>query len=275
MIGPEWWEGLSEVEAPGPAGAEHHRLVWRAGQFFLADHLDPEAELALVALGGERCPCLDVLDAWTAQHEEAGIFTVGARQPSESVELNDRLAHARRAEVTRWRSHLTTLRSSARRRNDRATLDRLGQVAAPAERAAASRLGLLYVLSLPPILQLRLQASVAAALAARGRLDRLTVPTAVRARPALKEMGWLGRPADVALCADAAAAVIDDDRAVLPGRWLAEVWGRGLGVVDDGLAVAVTAVAGDGSTLEVRVAVPGKPQVTVGVERWENGWRSI
>lgn len=275
MSPPEWWKGLAEVEAPGPAGAEQHRLVWRAGSFLLADHLDPEAELALVALGGDRCPCLDVLDAWAAQHEEAAIFTVGARQSTDSIELNDRLAHARRAEVTRWRSHLSTLRSSARRRNDRAALARLGQLAGPAERAAASRLGLLYVLSLPPILQLRLQASVAATLAAQGRLDRLTVPTAVRARPALKELGWVGRPADVSLCEDPAAAVIDDERAVLPGRWLAEVWGRGLGLVGDALALAVTSVADDGSTLEVRAAAPGKPQVTVGVARWENGWRPI
>ncbi|MBW3555667.1 MAG: hypothetical protein KY454_01885 [Actinobacteria bacterium] len=275
MTPPAWWEGLAEVQAQGPAGAEHHRLVWREGEFFLADHLDPEAELALVALGGERCPCLDLLDAWVAQHEEAAIFTVGARLATEGVELNDRLATARRAEVTRWRSHLTALRSNARRRSDRVALDRLGQVAGPAERAAASRLGLLYVLSLPPILQLRLQASVAATLAARGRLDRLMVPTAVRARPALREMGWLGRPADVELCVEPAAAVIEDDRAVLPCGWLAEVWGRGLGLLDAGLAVAVTAVAENGSILEVLVAAPGKPQVPLTVERWENGWRPI
>lgn len=273
MSPPQWWEGLAEVEAPGPAGAEHHRLVWRAGELILADHLDPEAELALVALGGERCSCLDVLDAWRAQHEDPSIFTVGARMPTDSVELNDRLANARKAEVTRWRSHLSALRADARRRSDRGAVERLGQLAGPAERAAASRLGLLYVLSLPPVLQLRLQASVAASLASEGRLDRLTVPTAVRARTALREMGWLGKPADVELCDDPEEAVVEDERAVLPAGWLAEVWGRGLGLVGPGLVVAVTGVAGDGSRLEVRVAAPGKAQVFLGVERWENGWR--
>jgi hypothetical protein len=42
-----------------------HRITWRRGKLILEDH-DVEAELALVALGGERCSCLDIADLFAS-----------------------------------------------------------------------------------------------------------------------------------------------------------------------------------------------------------------
>ncbi|HET9444174.1 MAG TPA: hypothetical protein VFO65_12670 [Acidimicrobiales bacterium] len=270
---PRWWEGMAPVDVPGPEGAETHRLQWREGELVLPSHPDPDAEQALIALGGERCACLDVRDAWEAQHAQPEILSVGAKFANESVDLNTRVAGQLRSEIRRWRAHLSALRAQARRRADQGALDRLAQAAAPAERAAVQKLGVLQVMSLPPVLQLRLQASVAAGLVESGRLDRLVVPTAARAQPFLNELGFLGRVSDIELTADVAGAVVEEERAVLPVGWLPEVWGRGLGIVDDALVVAVTGVEGDGSVLEVVAVELGKPGVDLRVVRWENDGR--
>jgi len=42
-----------------------HRVTWRRGKLVLEDH-DIEAEQALIALGGERCVCLDVADLFAS-----------------------------------------------------------------------------------------------------------------------------------------------------------------------------------------------------------------
>jgi hypothetical protein len=42
-----------------------HRVTWRRGKLILEDH-DFAAEQALVALGGERCECLDVADLFSS-----------------------------------------------------------------------------------------------------------------------------------------------------------------------------------------------------------------
>jgi hypothetical protein len=42
-----------------------HRVTWRRGKLVLEDH-DIEAEQALIALGGERCLCLDVADLFAS-----------------------------------------------------------------------------------------------------------------------------------------------------------------------------------------------------------------
>jgi hypothetical protein len=172
-----WWEGLDPLEVEGPAG---HPLVWREGVLVLTAHPDPEAEEALAALGGERCPCLDVLAAWEAQHERPSILTVGPRRPDEQLMAPARATVELQDDVNRWRSHLAELMAEARGRKDTAALARLAEVGRGPEQAAARRLGFLYLLALPAAMQVRLVGSVAAALAAAGREDELEVPTAAR-----------------------------------------------------------------------------------------------
>jgi hypothetical protein len=172
-----WWEGLDPLEVDGPAG---HALAWREGVLVLPAHPDPEAEEALAALGGERCPCLDLLAAWSAQHERPSILTVGPRRLDEELVAPARVTAELRDDVNRWRSHLAELLAEARVRKDTAALARLAEVARGPERAAARRLGFLYVLALPVAVQVRLIGSVADALASTGREDELEVPTAAR-----------------------------------------------------------------------------------------------
>jgi hypothetical protein len=168
------------------------------------------------------------------------------------------------ADLARWRGAAATLRAEAA---GSAIVDRLTETAAAAQTRATARLGSLLLLSLDHRLQLRLQASVAAALAAEGRTAALTAATAARARPHLRALGWSGGLADVRLGEDAS---LTSDHAVLPPRWLASVWGRGLaGAVDGALVVDVTSVTPDGAA-HVIAATPGKAGVAVRVDQWEN-----
>ena len=52
-----WWLGLLAAQATVACGDDTHRLRWEHGALQALDHDDPEAELALSALGGERCAC--------------------------------------------------------------------------------------------------------------------------------------------------------------------------------------------------------------------------
>ena len=46
-----------------PCEGEEHRVTWRRGKFVLEDH-DLGAERAMLALGGEPCPCMRALELW-------------------------------------------------------------------------------------------------------------------------------------------------------------------------------------------------------------------
>ncbi len=258
-----WWEGLDPVDAAGPVGGADHRLRWVAGRLILDAHPDPEAERALGALGGERCACLDVLEAWDVTHEDGAILTVGPRHRAEPIRAPDEAVAELRAELRRWRATTAALVDEARRADDTRAIDRLVQEAGVAERLAARRLGFLSLLGLDPVLLHRLQASVGAALATTlERRPQLVVATAARALPVLRRLGWAGGMADVGL---GDGSDLEADSAVLPPNWIATVWGRGLeGAVDGHLVVEVTAVLGVGS-FEVVALGAGKSRVALGV----------
>ena len=58
-----WPRGVAPVRVEVECGGAQHTVVWRRGALVLADH-DPVADDVLVALGGERPPCLDVQRSW-------------------------------------------------------------------------------------------------------------------------------------------------------------------------------------------------------------------
>jgi hypothetical protein len=66
-----WYRGVPPVVAEllVDDGVVHH-IAWRRGRLTLIEHPDPTGELALAALGGERCVCFDVLDAWRTRPRE-------------------------------------------------------------------------------------------------------------------------------------------------------------------------------------------------------------
>ena len=58
-----WCDGIKPASVTVSCRRELHRITWRRGKLVLEDHnLTPE--LALTALGGDRCECLEVLRAW-------------------------------------------------------------------------------------------------------------------------------------------------------------------------------------------------------------------
>ena len=262
-----WWTGLAPVETPGPAGAEAHRLAWRDGGLHLVAHPDPDADRALAAFGGEVCPCLDLLDAWEDNHRTASILVVGGRAAGERLAAPSAAISAIAGDLARWRGARAGLQADARARGDGDVLDRLAALRSREEAVAQRRLGGLLLLSLDPRLQHRLQVSVAAELAARGTGAALGAATAARALPALRAIGWSGDLADITL---GAAPVLTPAGAVLPPTWVAAVWGRGLAAAVPGhLVLDVTDVAPDGA-VRVVAAAPGKPQVEIRVDQWEN-----
>jgi hypothetical protein len=260
-----WWAGLPAVEVDGPEGADGHRLRWEDGVLSLVAHPDPEADRTLGALGGERCPCLDVADAWEAAHDDGAVLTVASRGADDPVVAAGAVVASLQADLRRWRSTSGSLVEEARLSQDTHAIDRLVAVAGPAEKVAARRLGFLLLVGLDARLLHRLQASVAAALATRpDRAAPLAAATAARALPRLRDLGWAGGLADVAVTADGGPELAPD-RALLPPTWVAEVWGRDLAAAVDGhLVVEVTAVTDEGLDV-VALAPAGKARMAVRV----------
>ncbi len=63
-----WYQDREPVSFEVETGGAPHRVTWRRGRIILHDH-DVSAERVLLALGGEPCPCLLVLDAAKDQAE--------------------------------------------------------------------------------------------------------------------------------------------------------------------------------------------------------------
>lgn len=250
---------MAPLETAGPEGAPDHRLRWEAGELELRAHPDPEADETMGALGGERCPCLDLLQAWRASHDDGAILTVGSRHEGDVTAPPATAIVELRADLQRWRATSGSLVEEARLSRDTHAIDRLVAVAGPAERVAARRLGFLLLLALERPLLHRLQASVAAAFAADdGRRPQLTAATAARVLPEAGRLDWTGGLAGVALGPE---LQLTADRLVLPPTWVSEVWGRGLaGAVEGHLVVEVTSVTPEGGFDVVAIA-PGKAGV--------------
>jgi hypothetical protein len=255
-----WWGGLADIETVGPPGAEDHRIRWDAGDLHLTAHPDPDADRAMHALGAPQCPCLAMLDAWEAAHVDGGFLVVAARDRSERLPVPSDAIALLTADLARWQGAIATLRAE----DDRAALERLAAAAAPAEADARRRLGALLLLALDPALQLRLQASVAAAL---GDGTALEVATAGRALAPLRAAGWWGDRDGIRL---GDVPSIGEGEATLPRHWIPLVWAPGLAEVVPGhVVVDVTSVT-PGGPADVLAAAPGKAGVVIRVDRWEN-----
>ena len=259
-----WWEGLEAVEVEGPRGAPaQHRLRWERGELTLTAHPDPDADRAMHALGGERCPCLALLDAWQATHADGGFLVVGQRDPGASLPVPDDAIALLQADLARWQGAIREARAAAG--SDAAAVERLATAAAPAEAEARRRLGALLLVALDRRLQVRLQASIAAGLDPAS--PALEVATAGRALAPLRALGWQG---DLSAIRVGGASGMDADAATLPPAWIPRVWAAGLaGAVAGHLVLDVTSVTpGGGAT--VVAAAPGKAEVVIRVDGWEN-----
>ncbi len=266
----DWWAGLAPAEARLTCGGDQHRLAWREGELRAPDHADADAERTLAALGGERCACVEMLDAWHAHSSDLRVLVLGSRGPSDPLAAprdagtgvsGGLLAGAGPRGPVRAAAHRTALFHYGS-----AAVARVMVSGGPAAGVTPGGLvpdpdaELAGLLGLGGGLPARLAATVAAAWAARleglDRPDtagpavaRLHAALAGRATAALRT--WLGDPAlpvDVRMTDGSAepllARVGDGLRAELPFGWLSRVWARDLAVVAGRFCLAAEVSAG-------------------------------
>jgi hypothetical protein len=290
-----WWLGLDPAQATITCGEHSHRLRWEKGALQAIDHEDPEAERALAALGGERCACMEVLDAWSHHEGDPRVLVLASRGPADPL--------AARAD---WTAQLGAppvaagpatappsapaprrqfLRRPARRRatahggTGYAPLAPrpLGQV--PFGTQAESEL--IALLGLGGGVQDRLVATVAGAWAQRWEhgdpavsATRPMLHASMHGRLCAVMRTWLGRvdiEVELDLIDAREAPTLTEIggviRAELPFAWLGDVWSRGLATVmgrlclaastADGRTWALTTVGPDlGSPAPVTIELP-------------------
>lgn len=82
---PPWWAGITSSAMALDCGGLIHRLEWAEGQLSAPDHAQADRERALVALGGDRVACLDLLDAWNAHTDDLDLLVLASRGPSDRL----------------------------------------------------------------------------------------------------------------------------------------------------------------------------------------------
>lgn len=256
--GLDWWVGVAPAEGEIDCDGATHRLRWADGGLHALDHADPEADRALVALGGERPACLQILDAWAQHSATPELVTLGRRPGEQGLGL---------APVQVRSLYPVTVSRTGR----------ISRLAAQRLEARARRLDALSrLLALPAPFIDRLVLSVIASAAQRWddeefRADhglRFGAALSARATPALRRFGdrlavgpadtgvsparpGYGEPVVAARLEPGQPLVVSAD---LPLRWLSDVWGRGLSEPDGEFVLDVVSGAPDGSTFEVLVA---------------------
>lgn len=68
-----WFDGASPVTFETACEGARHTLTWRGGELLLDQHPEPDAERALVALGGRIPRCVEILDLWDAAVADGGF----------------------------------------------------------------------------------------------------------------------------------------------------------------------------------------------------------
>lgn len=69
-----WFDHLEDYSHTLLCDGREHRLVWRRGALVAADHEDLDAERAVVALGGVAPACVTVADLWEAAAADGGFI---------------------------------------------------------------------------------------------------------------------------------------------------------------------------------------------------------
>ena len=264
---------------------QRHAIRWEAGELIALDHEDPEGERALVALGGARTPCIEVLSAWARQMENADLLSAlsrgtldlvptGGVQPMRVPGLASKTTRnvvmpARMARPTsQWVSQVGTARGSA------VTVSAGGgPVGGPS--LSTFEEDIVTLAGLGQEMTLRLVATVTAML-----LDR-TDGSVSDVRPALEASlfgraltalrTWLAVPdleveLTVADPADAPSLAWDGAgpaQLTLPLDWVVQVWGRGLAVVAGRFGLCVVAASSNRTVLMTVASDLGLPQSLV------------
>jgi hypothetical protein len=237
-----WWDGLPAAEIRVECGGEQHRVRWEAGELLALDHEDADAERTLAALGGQRCACVDVLDAWARHAGDLRVLVLASRGPGDVLAREDWPAFggtpASRGGGMGWTGYAprTVLQAMHRMHVDPQPDD-----------------DLIALLGLGGGLPDRLAATVAAAWAQRleqndeavaGAFPQLHAALYGRATAALQT--WLREAVELDLHVAGPGgepSLSRSDgriRAELPFAWLVEVWARDLSVVFGRFCLAAT-----------------------------------
>jgi hypothetical protein len=256
-----WFTSLPPCETLVPCGQGQHAVRWEAGELRLASHADLEAELVLVALGGEGARCVEIAEAWLRHAADLTVLGLGPRGEADEVAVSwddvDAAGQAARGGAGgpgRWGSRLA---SPPRAAMARAAI-RHQQYQEEAGEANQRRLDMLSLLALGTGFQVRLIGQVVAAHADRldvpdehGNSIRPALKAALAGRVALVAEQWLGIDPDqveVSLLPPGAGwgsvelTGRGEQRRLLvslPAWWLARVWACGLALTGRHLVVAV------------------------------------
>lgn len=279
-----WWLGLASAQATVNCNGHDHRLRWEAGDLHALDHCDVESERTLAALGGQRCICVDMLEAWERHRDDLRVLVLASRGPTDPVVVQeDQSAQfgVARPQIVRARGAVP---SRARLRQTGTVVSHMGRAVArqsgwtaygPSGRAskqAEAENELFALLGLGGGVPERLVATVAAAWSERlGRPDR----TIDRARPQLRAalhgrvfaamrtwLGGSGVESELKMIGEnEAPRLISEDgivRAELPFGWLVDVWAKDLATIWGRFCIAATTT--DGSTWQLTTIGPDLAQ---------------
>lgn len=256
-----WYTPLPPCETTVPCGQGRHVIRWEAGELRLASHADPEAELVLAALGGEKARCVEIAEAWGRHVADLTVLTVWPRDPAAGIEVSwdDVDAAGQAAQGGGWSGPplgAMRLASPPMAAMARAAVRRR-QYQQEAGQASQRRLDMLSLLALGTGFQVRLSGQVAAAYADRldepdelGRNVRSVLTAALSGRLAPVAERWLGIDPDqveASLHREPGWGSVEltgrgQQRRLLvslPASWLARVWACGLALTGRHLVVAV------------------------------------
>ncbi len=263
-----WFTSLPPCEALVPCGQGRHVVRWKAGELRLAGHADPEAELVLAALGGEKARCVEIAQAWNRHTADLTVLGIGPRGPADEIAVSweDVDAAAQAAQGGAWgggpRHGAMRLASPPTAAAMAMAAVRRQQHQQEAGEASQRRLDMLSLLALGAGFQVRLIGQVVAAHADRldepdghgpsleGHSIRPALKAALAGRFALVAEQWLGIDPDqveVSLHRGpgwgsaelTGRGELRRLRVSLPVSWLARVWACGLALTGRHLVVAV------------------------------------
>lgn len=255
-----WFTSLPPCETLVPCGRGRHCVRWEAGELRLPSHADPEAELVLAALGGDKARCVEIAEAWQRHTADLTVLGIGPRSPADEVTVSwddvDAAGQAARSGASVLGYGAGPLASPPRAAMARASI-RYQQHQAEAGEASQRRLDMLSLLALGTGFQIRLAGQVVAAHADRldepdelGRTIRSVLTAALAGRLAPVAEQWLGIDPDqveVSLYRGTGWGSVELTgrgeqrrlRVSLPAWWLARVWACGLALTGRHLVVAV------------------------------------
>lgn len=263
-----WWAGLPAAQAAVSCGGQEHRLRWQAGELRALDHADADAERILAALGGQRCCCVDMLDAWHRHATDLRVLVLASRGPADQLSPQPTPARPGGASVARQAGGLTLVRARGGPASSSASSasfthpNARRRPAHPAPATAEPEYELIELLQLGGSLPDRLAATVAANWSTRlGQPDEVTkrahakLHAALYGRATASLRAWLGEqalPVDLEMIDGRRQPRLSQHEAgisaELPFGWLVDVWAKGLAVTAGRFCLAAARI-GDHWTL--------------------------